>query len=78
VVKGVSGWVESYGGCLVLWPACVWVYFCCFSGWWDFRGLGLCAVGKGGLSPHGKCVAGRDSVVTGWGRMGDKGKDRKE
>jgi hypothetical protein len=37
----------------------------------DFRGLGLCTIGIVGYSAGGLCVGGRDSVMTGWGRIGE-------
>jgi hypothetical protein len=37
------------------------------------QGVGLCKVGTASLSAGGKCVGGRDSVVTGLGRMGEGG-----
>jgi hypothetical protein len=47
-----GGRVKMYGGCWVLWPLCVFGYISvvvvqsvCV---WDFRGLGLCAVGTAG------------------------------
>jgi hypothetical protein len=42
----------------------------------DCRELGLCAVGRVGLSAGGECVRGNSRVVTGWGEIGGKGEDR--
>jgi hypothetical protein len=42
----------------------------------ECRGLGLCKVGIVGWSACGECMGERDSLVTGWGRMGGEGVGR--
>jgi hypothetical protein len=48
----VGGWVESYGGCWVLWPLCVfgWISIVIVEGvcFRDCSGLGLCVVDRVG------------------------------
>jgi hypothetical protein len=60
------------------WGLCVCVFGCisvvvegaCVR---DCRGLGLCKDGIIGWSVGDRCVGGRSSLVTGWGRMGREG-----
>jgi hypothetical protein len=52
---------------------CVCVYFCCCSRGCcvrDCKGLGLCKFGIVDCSVGDECVGGRDSLVTGWSKMG--------
>jgi hypothetical protein len=77
--SGVGEWGKWCGSCLVLLPLCV---FECISVVMlggcvrDCRELGLCKVGIVGWSAGGECVGGRDSLETGWGRMGGEGVGR--
>jgi hypothetical protein len=42
----------------------------------DSRGMELCKVGIVGWSVGNECVGGRDSLMTGFGRMGREGEGR--
>jgi hypothetical protein len=44
----------------------------------DFRELRLCAVILVGSSSGGECLRGKGSVVTGWGKIGGRGENRRK
>jgi hypothetical protein len=67
---------ERNGACWVLWSFCVFectstvvVVGACARG---CKGLGLCTVGIVSKSVCGGCVGERDSVVSIWGKIGDR------
>jgi hypothetical protein len=72
----VGEWEKQCGGAVIVVLVCVWVYFfvvedsICVR---DCRGFGVCQVGIVGCSVGDYCEGGRDSLVTGWGRMRGEG-----
>jgi hypothetical protein len=78
----VGVWRKQCRGYWFLWPLCV---FGCISVFVvegacvrDCRGFELCNIGLVGWTVGDACVGGRNSLVTGWGRMGGECEGREK